>query len=65
MFSKGGTDMTQPQDQDWHEKLKAQMEALRKLQLANQVERQRQANREVLEWMETQPPEIKDISIGK
>jgi hypothetical protein len=28
-------------------------------------ERIRKANREVLDWIETQPPEIKNTSIGK
>lgn len=50
---------------DWQHKLKEQMKALRELQIQNQKERIRQANKQTLEWLETQPPEIKDTSIGK
>ena len=54
-------DNLDPTPVDWKHKLLEQAKALGLLQEKTQQMR----NREVFDWMETQPPEIKDTSIGK
>ena len=60
MYSKGGTDMTTPQEPDIPQWKLDLIEECRKLiALREETLKQRQ------EWGATQPPEIKNVSIGK
>ena len=48
---------------DWKAKLREQAHKLALIKL--QQERMRRANQEVIDWLETKPPEILNTSIGK
>lgn len=48
---------------DWKRQLREQAHRLALIKL--QQERMRRANQEVIDWLETRPPDILDTSIGK